>query len=298
MATAVTWSMTAARPSSSTRSGTPTGSPRWPTSKGVRITHVAETHIHNDYVSGGLALAPATGAAYLVNAADPVALQRGSPVRDGDTSGHRPGDAAAGAGHAGPHLHPPVLRAGSRRQVAGVFTGGSLLFGSTGRPDLLGPAHTGPLARAQHASAQRLAGELPDSAADLPDARIRQLLLGHAVRRPHPSTIGREKQVNSGADPRRDAYVDGAAGRPGRLPGLLRPHGPGEPGRARAPGPVPAAAGRARPSCAAGSRPANGWLTCGTGSRSRPVSCPARSASRWTAASPATWAGRCPGARR
>jgi hydroxyacylglutathione hydrolase len=24
--------------------------------RGVRITHVAETHIHNDYVSGGLAL--------------------------------------------------------------------------------------------------------------------------------------------------------------------------------------------------------------------------------------------------
>ncbi len=32
----------------------------------VRITHIFETHIHNDYVSGGLALARATGAAYLV----------------------------------------------------------------------------------------------------------------------------------------------------------------------------------------------------------------------------------------
>ncbi len=34
---------------------------------GVRITHVAETHMHNDYLTGGLALARATGAAYLVN---------------------------------------------------------------------------------------------------------------------------------------------------------------------------------------------------------------------------------------
>lgn len=32
--------------------------------EGVRITHVAETHIHNDYVTGGLALSPETGAAY------------------------------------------------------------------------------------------------------------------------------------------------------------------------------------------------------------------------------------------
>ncbi len=30
---------------------------------GVRITHVFETHIHNDYVTGGLALARAVGPA-------------------------------------------------------------------------------------------------------------------------------------------------------------------------------------------------------------------------------------------
>src|SRR5271169_3551408 len=35
--------------------------------RGVRITHVFETHRHNDYVTGGLALARATGAAYHVN---------------------------------------------------------------------------------------------------------------------------------------------------------------------------------------------------------------------------------------
>src|SRR5579859_3127432 len=42
--------------------------------RGVRITHVFETHLHNDYVTGGLALA--TGAAYHVNAADPVTFDR------------------------------------------------------------------------------------------------------------------------------------------------------------------------------------------------------------------------------
>ena len=31
----------------------------------MRITHVLETHIHNDYVTGGLALAQATGATYV-----------------------------------------------------------------------------------------------------------------------------------------------------------------------------------------------------------------------------------------
>src|SRR6516225_7405137 len=51
--------------------------------RGVRISDVFETHVHNDYVTGGLALAQATGAAYHVNAADAVAFDR-VPARDGD----------------------------------------------------------------------------------------------------------------------------------------------------------------------------------------------------------------------
>ena len=37
---------------------------------GVRITHVFESHIHNDYVTGGLELAREVGAEYLLNADD------------------------------------------------------------------------------------------------------------------------------------------------------------------------------------------------------------------------------------
>ena len=49
----------------------------------VRITHVFETHIHNDYITGGLALAELTGAGYFVNADDDVSYAR-TPVRDGE----------------------------------------------------------------------------------------------------------------------------------------------------------------------------------------------------------------------
>lgn len=52
--------------------------------RGVRIAWVAETHVHNDYVTGGLELARITGARYLVPAGAHVSFAR-TPVADGDT---------------------------------------------------------------------------------------------------------------------------------------------------------------------------------------------------------------------
>ena len=43
---------------------------------GVRFTHVLETHLHNDYVSGGLELCRLTGAQYGVSAAEAVDFPR------------------------------------------------------------------------------------------------------------------------------------------------------------------------------------------------------------------------------
>ncbi len=62
----------------------------------------------------------------------------------------------------------PRTRSEQHGTVAAVFTGGSLLIGTVGRPDLVEPRLTEELARAQHASAHRLAGELPDATAVLP----------------------------------------------------------------------------------------------------------------------------------
>jgi hydroxyacylglutathione hydrolase len=125
----------------------------------VPITHVLETHIHNDYVTGGYALARETGAQYLVNGSDPVEFER-TAVTDGDVIdvGGMRVRVLATPGHTFTHLSY-VLQDGD--QVLAVFSGGSLLAGSTGRTDLLGEEHKVVLARAQHASARRLAGELP-----------------------------------------------------------------------------------------------------------------------------------------
>ncbi len=128
--------------------------------RGVRITHVLETHIHNDYVTGGFQLARRTGARYAVNADDPVEFAR-TGVRDGDVlevSDSLRVLVLATPGHTFTHLAFVLEEDGV---PVGVFTGGSLLYGSTGRPDLLGAGHTHDLARHQHASAHRLVDALP-----------------------------------------------------------------------------------------------------------------------------------------
>src|SRR6266498_2816773 len=112
--------------------------------RGAEISHVFETHLHNDYVTGGLALARATGAAYHVNAADAVAFDR-VPAGDGDVVEVSPAmrvRVLATPGHTFTHLSYVLEAAG---QPLAVFTGGSLLYGSTGRTDLLGAAHASEL---------------------------------------------------------------------------------------------------------------------------------------------------------
>jgi hydroxyacylglutathione hydrolase len=165
---------------------------------GVRVTHVAETHMHNDYLTGGFALARAAGAAYLVNADDPVSFDR-TPVSDGDLVeiGGMQLRALATPGHTYSHL-AYVVEAGDGAaggEIAGVFTGGSLLYGSTGRTDLLGPDATAALTRAQWASARRLARELPGTARIFPTHGFGSFCSA-TQSEAASSTIGHEKLVN------------------------------------------------------------------------------------------------------
>jgi glyoxylase-like metal-dependent hydrolase (beta-lactamase superfamily II)/rhodanese-related sulfurtransferase len=172
---------------------------------GVRITHVFETHIHNDYVTGGLALANSTGAAYHVNAADDVAYQRVS-VNDGDVidvSDALRMRVIATPGHTYTHLSYSLESAGEQ---VGVFSGGSLLFSSTGRPDLLGPDHTHALVHHQFASAHRLATELPDDTQVLPTHGFGSFCAA-TESEGTASTIGQERRTNPALTQAEHDYV-------------------------------------------------------------------------------------------
>ena len=173
--------------------------------RGVTITHVLETHIHNDYVTGGLALARAVGAQYLVNTTDPVSFDR-TPIADGDLV--KVGDmrvrAVATPGHTFTHLSYVL---GDGDQVLAAFTGGSLLNGTTGRTDLLGAAHSRALASAQFASARRLASELPDATAVCPTHGFGSFCSASPATG-QASTIGDEKRANPALTSSEADYVE------------------------------------------------------------------------------------------
>ncbi|MFE3031973.1 rhodanese-like domain-containing protein [Streptomyces canus] len=174
--------------------------------RGVRITHVVETHVHNDYVTGGPELARITGAAYLVPALARVAFER-TAVADGDVTEIGDGlalRALATPGHTPHHTSYVLEEAGV---AAAVFTGGSLLIGTVGRPDLVEPGLTGRLAREQYDSAHRLAAELPDETEVLPTHGFGSFCSAGRAEGGATTTIGRERGANEALVKDVDTFV-------------------------------------------------------------------------------------------
>lgn len=187
---------------------------------GARITAVLETHLPHDYLSGGLELSRLTGAPYWVPAGSGVSFDH-HPVAEGEVLplGLRSGlRAVATPGHAFNH-HAYVLEEGDR--AVGVFTGGSLLFGTTGRADLVGPEHSEELAREQHESAHKLARLLPDDAQLWPthvtgDFCLASRSVGQQ------GTIGQQKKVNPVFSLSADAFVEHLLSGVGPVPGYFQ----------------------------------------------------------------------------
>jgi glyoxylase-like metal-dependent hydrolase (beta-lactamase superfamily II) len=128
----------------------------------LRVAFAADTHLHADFLTGATELARRDGATLLASASG----NRGYPhagLRDGDEVdlGGLTLRALATPGHTDEHVAFEVLDGG---RTVGIFTGGSLIVGSAARTDLVDPARTEELARAQYRSLRRLAGYSPEVA--------------------------------------------------------------------------------------------------------------------------------------
>jgi glyoxylase-like metal-dependent hydrolase (beta-lactamase superfamily II)/rhodanese-related sulfurtransferase len=174
--------------------------------RNVRVTHVVETHVHNDYVTGGPELARRTGAAYVLPSGSDVEIDHVA-VSDGDvleagrlrlTAMHTPGHT---------HHHASYALADPEGAVQAVFTGGSMLYGATGRTDLVSPEATDELTHAQYHSVRRLAHELPAEAQVFPTHGFGSFCSATPTSGTS-STVGEQQRVNPALTQAEQEYVD------------------------------------------------------------------------------------------
>lgn len=160
---------------------------------GMKIRYVIDTHLHADHISGGRALAEATGAQYVLHASagaqyDFLGVQDGDLIDMGNVVArviHTPG-------HTPEHISLVVTDRSRGPEPWFVLTGHTLMVGDLGRTELAVDAATG--AADLYASAQKLL-ELPDYLEVYPGA-FSGSVCGRSLSGKPASTIGFERMFN------------------------------------------------------------------------------------------------------
>jgi glyoxylase-like metal-dependent hydrolase (beta-lactamase superfamily II) len=174
--------------------------------KGMRITHVFDTHVHADHLSGGASLAERVGAEYCLHRSADV-RRRFRPLDDGEEIGL--GNTRVRVLHTPGHTPESIslvvtdLRRGPAPWF--VITGDTLFSGAVGRPDLPGEARE---------NASRLYGSLHQKLLTLPDevevypAHFGGSACGAGLSGKPSSTIGFERRFNQALSLDREAFID------------------------------------------------------------------------------------------
>jgi glyoxylase-like metal-dependent hydrolase (beta-lactamase superfamily II) len=177
--------------------------------KSMRVSHVFETHVQADHLSGARRLSEATGAPVLYHAAAPVAF-RHADTGDGDV--HDLGNVTVRVVHTPGHTPDSVsLLVTDRTRCEEpwfVLTGDTLFSGGVGRPDLLGAGAERRLAGALYDSLHGRLLTLPDHVEIFP-AHFGGAACGKGLSGKPGSTIGFERRFNPALQVgTRDAFVD------------------------------------------------------------------------------------------
>ncbi len=170
---------------------------------GLGITHIFETHIHADFMSGSRELQFRQPNAKIFASHEGGADGYGfdhEPVRDGD--GFEFGDIILTArhtpGHTPEHVSYLMAEIGREDSPWAVFSGDSLFVDSVGRPDLLGDDETEKLAEQLHDTITGFYGGLADGVAVFP---------GHGAGSSCGPDIGDLKSTTIGYEKKHNAFL-------------------------------------------------------------------------------------------
>ena len=168
-------------------------------SKSLSITHIFETHIHADLVSGARELCDRVGSAKIYASYEGGARYGFEPekLKDGDqfTFGQTVLTVKHTPGHTPEHVSYLIAEKKHADTPWGVLTGDSLFVNSAGRPDLLGSSETKELAEKQFHTLRDFYLKLPDSVIIYP-AHGHGSPCGADIGDRLESTIGYERRFN------------------------------------------------------------------------------------------------------
>jgi hydroxyacylglutathione hydrolase len=162
---------------------------------GVNITHILETHLHADFVSGHMDLAKRTGAKIYAPRSGECKFEH-VPLSEGDTIELEDMKLSVfeTPGHTPEHICYVVVDTSRGDDPVGIFTGDTLFVGDVGRPDLF-PDMADELAAKLYGSLHEKILALPDFCEVYP-AHGAGSLCGRAMGAKWRTTIGYERKYN------------------------------------------------------------------------------------------------------
>lgn len=163
---------------------------------GIQLTHVLDTHLHADFVSGNREIAHQTGAVIGASAEARVGFEHNPlteesvidlgafQIRVMSTPGHTP-----------EHISFLVMEPEDKTPSA-LFSGGALIVGGAARTDLLTPELTQPLARHLYHTIHDKLLKLPDELEVFPTHGAGSFCVA-PTSPDRTTTIGRERKTNA-----------------------------------------------------------------------------------------------------
>lgn len=163
--------------------------------QGVEITHILQTHLHADFISGHMDLAKKTGAKIYVAKSARCTFEH-VPLSEGDTIEleNMILQVLETPGHTPEHLSYMVTDRARAESPIGVFVGDTLFVGDVGRPDLFPDIAIELAGKLYHSLHDKLL-KLPDYCEVYP-AHGAGSLCGRAMGAKHLTTIGYERNFN------------------------------------------------------------------------------------------------------